>query len=137
MGGFVGPGMKKNAIFDILTGGPLWLDPDSELQFMPTDELARIAMALADQPGGDHVNRVYNVCGQGVVRLRDVLQWAGAVTGRNDVPVNPASPTVRYEVSIERISDRFEIPKSTESVRAFVQSDVAAEIARATTGAGA
>ena len=31
MGGFVGPGMRKNAIFDMLNDAPVWLHPDSEL----------------------------------------------------------------------------------------------------------
>src|SRR5262249_37848750 len=36
-GGFVGPGLRKNAIYDILHGGTLYLDPASELQFLHTD----------------------------------------------------------------------------------------------------
>jgi len=138
MGGFVGPGMKKNAIFDILTGSPLWLDPESQLQFMRTDELARIAMALADESGDDHVNRVYNVCGRGVVRLRDIVTWAAGAGLAGDIEVKPDAPKVQYEVSIERISEQFDITPSVDAVRAFVESDVAAEIAReAKTGAGA
>jgi len=127
MGGFVGPGLKKNAIFDILKGGPLFLHPDSQLQFMPTDELARIAMDLAEHQADDHVNRVYNVCGRGVVRLADVAAWCG----RTDIEVASDAPRVRYEVSIERLARWYDPPSTAESVRAFLATPDAAEIASA------
>lgn len=123
MGGFVGPGMRKNAIFDILFGDKLWLDPASELQFMPTDELARVAIELAD---AGQVGETFNVCGDGLVRLADVMGWAG-----RSVPVNPGSPAVRYEVGIDKVKRHVRIPRSSDSVRAFV------EAARATVLAGA
>jgi len=47
-GGFVGPGLKKNAIYDILHGGPLYLDPASELQYLHTARAAEIAFRLLD-----------------------------------------------------------------------------------------
>ena len=46
MGGFVGPGMKKNAIFDMLNDQPIWLTPDSELQFISTDRAAALVWSL-------------------------------------------------------------------------------------------
>lgn len=113
MGGFVGPGMRKNAIFDICFGEKLWLDPESELQFMPTDELARVALELVEK-------RVFgetlNVCGQGLVRLGDVMTWAG-----RNVPVNPGSPKVRYEVGTSKVAGVVRLPESAGSVRAFVE----------------
>src|SRR5581483_3152077 len=73
LGGLVGPGLWKNAVFDILNGGPLWLDPASELQFMSVDDCARIVLDLAERRTGD----VFNVCGRGVIRLADVIAAAG------------------------------------------------------------
>lgn len=110
-GGFVGPGLKKNAIFDILKGGPLWLDPRSELQFLRTDDAARIVMQLA----GDVTREVFNLCGSGVVRLSDVIERTG-----REVAVQPGSPLVRYDVSITKISRHIAIPDSRESVLQFV-----------------
>jgi len=115
MGGLVGPGLKKNAIFDILHGGPLWLDAESELQFMHSETLAELVLALVDRQVR---SEVYNVCGQGVVRLREVIEWAG--TG---VAVTPGSPKVRYEVNIEKLSRLVAVPPTRETVRAFVRAE--------------
>jgi nucleoside-diphosphate-sugar epimerase len=115
LGGFVGPGLKKNAIFDILQGGPMWLDPESELQFLHTDDCARIALSLIDNGPRD---QVLNLCGNGVVKLADVVGWAK----HEAIPVQPGSQRVRYDVSIEKISRLIPIPESAETVRAFVET---------------
>jgi len=114
LGGFVGPGLKKNAIFDILHGGPLWLDPESELQFLHTGDCARIVLDLA-QAGTEGT---YNLCGAGVVKLADVMRERG-----REVPVQPGSPRVRYEVSVERVRALAEIPETRRTVFQFVREN--------------
>lgn len=111
LGGFVGPGLKKNAIFDILNGGPLWLDPASELQFLHTDDAARIVLQLAR---GTAAREVFNLCGKGTIALSEVI----AATGRQ-VPVQPGSRLVRYDVSIEKIGSLVRIPLTRETVLRF------------------
>lgn len=117
LGGFVGPGLKKNAIFDIVWGEKLWLDPDSELQFMHTDDCARIIMGLAES--GAATNRTLNVCGAGVVRLREVMAWAG-----RSPPVNPGSPKVRYEVATAALARLTDVPPTPTVARRFVEQAV-------------
>ncbi|NUQ68558.1 MAG: NAD-dependent epimerase/dehydratase family protein [Phycisphaerales bacterium] len=116
MGGFVGPGLRKNAIYDILHGPKLWLHPDSELQYMPTDSLAAAALGLA---AAGHVNEVFNTCGRGLVKLADVMRWAG-----REVPIDAAAKRVRYEVGIAKIEQVMPMPPTDASVRAFVESSL-------------
>lgn len=111
-GGFVGPGLKKNAIFDILNGGPLWLDPASELQFLHTDDAARLVLEVADR---GVTREAVNVCGRGVISLSEVMERTGKY-----VAVNPGSPRVRYEVSIEKVSRWVEVPETRTAVLDFV-----------------
>lgn len=115
-GGFVGPGLRKNAIFDILNGGPLWLDPGSELQFMHSDEAAKIVLKLLDH---NIYNDIFNVCGRGVVKLNEVIDWAG-----KRVTVQPGSPLVRYEVNIDKVSALVEVPHTRSTVKDFVRSQL-------------
>lgn len=112
-GGFVGPGLRKNAIYDILHGGPLWLDPGSALQFLHTTSAAETILQLAATAPA---NQVYNVCGRGVISLTEVMEAAGVV-----VPVQPASPAVRYEVNIESAARYVAIPETRQSVLAYVR----------------
>jgi len=111
-GGFVGPGLKKNAIFDILSGGPLWLHPASQLQFLHTDDAARIVLELA---GRGLSREIVNVCGQGLISLEEAI----ASTGRT-VALRPDSPKVRYEVSIEKLSRSVSVPGTRSTVLAFL-----------------
>lgn len=116
MGGFVGPGMKKNAIFDILNGGPLWLDPASELQFLPTDALAAAVLDLA----GRAENETFNICGRGTVSLARVMAELGVA-----VPVTPGAPRVRYEIDLGKVSRHVELPRTDDAVLAFVRGEQA------------
>ena len=111
-GGFVGPRMMKNPIFDILKGGPLWLAPESELQFMHTDQAANIMLSLLNR---GICNDIFNICGRGVVKLREVINR----TGKN-IPVQPDSPRVRYEVNISKISALIEMPDTRITIFDFL-----------------
>ena len=116
-GGFVGPNMRKNAIFDILNGGPLWVDPASELQFIHTDDAARIVYGLVEK---GRRNETFNVGGRGVIQLADVV----AACGRG-VPVQPGAPRVFYNINIEKLCGIFEVPETRGAVISFVRNEMA------------
>lgn len=106
LGGMVGPGLRKNAVYDIMRGGPLWVSPESRLQFMGTDDVARIAMGLE---GG-----TYNLCGDGTVRIGDL-------PGASEVPVSEGAPHVTYEVDVRKASREAALPRSQDAVAEFMR----------------
>jgi len=115
-GGFVGPGLRKNAIFDLLQGGPLWLNPGSALQYLHTDDAARIVFRLVDQ-GSE--GEVFNVCGDGVIELNEVIEYIG-----QPVEFSAGSPTVLYDVSIEKLGNVVRVPSTRETVLDFVRDQL-------------
>ncbi|MGH2397088.1 MAG: NAD-dependent epimerase/dehydratase family protein, partial [bacterium] len=121
LGGAVGPGLNKNPIFDVLAGEALWVDPESEFQFLHTDRAAKTVMSLLDC---GTQNEVFNVCGRGVVSVREVMQWAG-----RDVSVRAGSPRIRYEVDINKVSALIDVPETRSTVRAFVYDELRARSA--------
>ncbi len=114
-GGFVGPGLKKNPIFDILRGGPLWLHPDSRLQYLHTDDAAKIVWQLVES---GRWGETVNVCGDGVVRLADVIARVG-----HPVAVQPDCPTVHYEINIDKLRGWMTVPRSEPAVFTFVDAE--------------
>lgn len=106
LGGMVGPGLKKNPVYDILHGGPLWISPDSRLQYMHTDDVARVAMRLE---GG-----TYNLCGSGTVRIGDL-------PGAGEVEVAEGAPRVTYDVDVRKISAEASLPRSERAAREFMR----------------
>ena len=112
-GGFIGPGLKKNAIYDILRGGPLYLHPASELQYLHTESAAEIVFHLLESGVR---NEVFNVCGKGVVSLSEVAALAPTT-----IVAQPGSPLVRYEISLEKLSRYIELPETRPEVIAFVR----------------
>ena len=74
LAGMVGPGLKKNPVFDVLQGRPLSIHPDSKYQFMSTDAVADAVWRLIES---GVTNRVVNVCGQGLISPRRISELAG------------------------------------------------------------
>jgi nucleoside-diphosphate-sugar epimerase len=113
MGGFTGPGLRKNAIYDILFGQRLWLDPASELQFIGTDAAAEIVMALASSGVS---GELFNLCGDGTVQLADVAAMA-----RRHPPVAQGAPRVRYQVSVDKLKGLIAVPRTCDTVHCLVE----------------
>lgn len=116
LGGFVGPGLRKNAIYDILFGDKLYLDPDSELQFLHAEDAAGVVLEIAESKTR---GETFNLCGAGTVALREVMEWAG-----KSVEVQPGSPVVKYDVAISKIRKYARVPRSRETVQAFVAASL-------------
>jgi len=113
LGGMVGHNLKKNSIYDIIHGGPLWLDPQSQLQFMNTDNVAQIVFTIINN---NIINNIFNVCGNGLVKLQDLLET------HNDVEIKPNSPVVKYNINIEKLKKILTVPDSMNTVKTFIKT---------------
>lgn len=115
MGGFVGPNLKKNAIYDMLSGAPLWLTPDSELQFIHADSAAEIVWELVEKPV---INEIVNLGASGVVNLGLLHSRL-----RSQSEFRDDARKVRFELSLDKLSGLLgrALPKSEHEVERFTR----------------
>lgn len=114
MGGFVGPGLKKNALFDLLTGGPLFVHPDSEFQYMDTRDLAKAVFTLCEGAAGKET--LLNLSARSTVSVRKAAAWAG-----RELPEESLSrPKVRAELNVDKAARIITLPETAETVRRFI-----------------
>ena len=111
-GGLIGPGLRKNPVYDLLTGAGLFVHPDSRFGFLSTRELAHIVDALirCDAEG------VVNACGHGLVSIREAME----ITNRRDAQAPADARPIRYEINHDKLSAVHEPSDSAATVRAFV-----------------
>jgi nucleoside-diphosphate-sugar epimerase len=120
LGGCVGPNLRKNSIYDILNSRPVWVRPDSRLQYMHADDVARCTFELL---GGGHTASVFNVCGTGTVSIGECIEWTGQVVRLAGEPQK--LPRVVYDINTDRVRTICEIPESRTVVRDFIQANIA------------
>ena len=116
MAGFVGPGLWKNSIFDLLNGQPLRVHPDSAYQYLHTSDLARAVFSVMET-GADR--EVFNVTGRGLMSLGDI---AALIPGCRPDPAWNSLPRERYELNIDKISRLYAVPPTVETIRRFVET---------------
>ena len=115
LAGMVGPGLKKNPVFDVLHGRPLSIHPDSQYQFMSTDAAAQAVWRLVESGCS---NRVVNVCGTGLISPREIAQLAG-----KPVVVAPeaeAAPPRIVHVNTRSAESMVDLPETQSTIREFV-----------------
>ena len=111
LGGMVGPGLRKNAAFDILYGNRLFVNKESAYQYMHTDEVARIVIYLVRNfAGGETIN----LCGDGVVRTQQIMDWTGKNIANDDLPYE------YYEINIEKLKAIMAIPTSQAAIKQYL-----------------
>ena len=115
LGNMVGPGLKKNPIYDAISGNPIWISADSRHSLIHTREVAEAIHRLVT---GGHRNRVLNVCGTGTVRVGDLpgligkeINFASGAEERHQV----------YWVNNDRLSELLPVPDSREALVGFVR----------------
>lgn len=114
-GGFVGPGLRKNAVFDVLHGDRIWVHPDSRFQFIHTDASAAACLELAREGAP---NEVYNLTASGTVSVQEVMELAGRMKSAPD----DAAQAV-YEMSTAKASAMISLPSSRDCVRRFLDEE--------------
>ncbi|MDR0993863.1 MAG: SDR family oxidoreductase [Verrucomicrobiota bacterium] len=125
MGGFVGPGLRKNAVYDLLCGGGLFVHPDSRFQYMDTRELASAVFTLYE--GARKNATLLNISSRGTVSLREVAEWAG-------VGIPPDADVlhrVHAEINVEKIGTLLELPQTLDTIQRFLRELRHGEIALA------
>lgn len=116
LAGMVGPGLRKNPVFDILRGLPLRIHPDSRYQYMATDEAAAICLSLLK--AGER-GRVFNVCGDGLISPREIADLSGRTMNLAELKAD-AVPRV-VEADTESLRSRGLARESVHAVRAFLE----------------
>lgn len=115
LGGLLGPGLRKNPVYDLLAGQPLRVHSDSLFGYIHTEEVARIVAHLLQQR---LTNEIVNVCGKGVVSVREMLAWVG----RTPEGADPSLPRIHYEINNEKLATFWKIPSSSATARDFIAS---------------
>ena len=121
MAGFIGRGLWKNSIHDLLTGQPLRVHPDSSYQYLDTAELARVVLDMAEKT--DVRKEIFNIAGAGLVSLREVAGW---IPGCRLDPAWDALPLERYELNTAKLRRWARLPPTRAAVQLFVQEWLAA-----------
>lgn len=118
LAGMVGPGLRKNPVYDILHGQPIRIHPESLYQFMHTDTVARLAWQLVEAKAS---RLVINLAGKGLVSPRDIAKLAGKELDLSMVPPN-AEPRI-VDVNTDNIELLSALPSSREAVGQFIQGE--------------
>ncbi|QGX41334.1 NAD-dependent epimerase/dehydratase family protein [Permianibacter aggregans] len=111
-GGFVGEGLKKNAIYDVLHGEKLWVNPESTFQFINTLDSARCVLELIKS---DINNEVVNLTAKGVISIAHVMKLAN-----REIPGGEDAKPVHYEISTKKVEQLVELPTTIETITRFL-----------------
>ena len=116
LGGMVGPGLNKNAVYDAVSGKPIWISAESELGIIHTRDVAAALHALVTH---GYRNCIFNVCGTGTLRIRDLLRLIG-----REVFFGPGAEERKeiYHINNSRLSQVMSIPQSRQAVVDFLRS---------------
>ena len=117
LAGMVGPGLIKNPIYDIINNKPLRIHPDSEYQFIHTDQVAQICWSLFEK----QLRRIkVNVCADGLISPRDIAGILG-------IPINllqlPADAVPRIvDINFDCLKQFTKVPQTIDVVSSFLDS---------------
>lgn len=117
----IGPGLKKNPVYDLLHDQPIFVSPDSELSLIDVETVARAITTIADSPAA---NQTINVAPTGSINVRDVAAQIGVTPHFES---GTAAAVYRYHINNEKMSALMSMPTSRDAVARFLQSRHAAD----------
>jgi nucleoside-diphosphate-sugar epimerase len=117
LAGMVGPGLRKNPVYDILHGNPLRIHPDSQYQFMTTADVAQIGWTLVERR--IH-GEVFNICGEGLISPREIASIARRELDLKLISGNDRPRIVHIDTS--KIRQVTTMPGTQESIAGFLMA---------------
>ncbi len=117
LSGMVGNGLKKNPIFDLVTGSKFWINPKSKYQYINTKNVSKIIFEILNK---GIRNEVFNIAGKGAVSFEQIAAKYKLVI--NEPGENKQSLPLRIvDVSTEKISSLISVPNTIEELDKFLK----------------
>lgn len=116
LAGMIGAGLRKNPVYDILHGQPLHIHPDSQYQFMLTDDVARLSWMFMIE---GNTGKIFNICGDGLISPKEIAHLA-----KKEMNLSMLEPHIRpriVNINIQKCSQLIPLPKTRKSITAFLQ----------------
>ena len=108
----VGENLIKGPIRDILDDKPLFLSPDSQLQFISTTEIAKVIEVLIDN---NVENEIFNVGGLGTVSILDLKDLL-----HKNISFHSNNRREVYEMDVLKLKKLFPLVKSEHYVKKLI-----------------
>ena len=110
----VGPNLKKNSVYDVIHYKKTFVSPKSEYQYIPTTEVAKIILELKNES-----KEIFNLCGDSTLVVEEIFKMANIDTKPElfDLRIE------KYEVNIDKIKSKTQIPKTIDSVKQYVKDN--------------
>jgi len=117
LGGVLGPGLKKNPVYDLIHDVPLRVHERSRYQYLSPDFLARAVFELARR---GRWGNVYNAAGSGTISLEEIRRRLGRTLNYqvSDPPVE------HYEIDNGKLTGVLEIPATSQTVEDFLAGEM-------------
>jgi nucleoside-diphosphate-sugar epimerase len=122
MAGFVGKGLKKNSIYDMLVGASLRVHPDSSYQYINTADFARILFDIILK--NKLKNHVINVAAGDSISLRTASTLIGYKL-RDEYERNPYEKCL---LNVEKAKALVALPSTYDTIRRFIEQVKSGEI---------
>jgi nucleoside-diphosphate-sugar epimerase len=117
LAGMVGPGLKKNPVFDLLHGNPLRIHPDSQYQFMHTDDVAACVWTLVELGIG---NEIFNICGAGLISPGRIAHMIGSALDPSQL--GPGAEPRIVDINTSKIEAILRMPSTEATVADFIEA---------------
>jgi len=115
LGNMVGPGLKKNPVFDALTGNLIRTSKQSQYGLIHTKDMALAFDRLVTL---GHTNQAINVCGTGTIRIEDISKY----TGRAISYASDSEETCQiYNINNDMLKNLIEVPTSKDTLLNFIR----------------
>ena len=106
--------LTKGFIYDLLHNKPLFITPNSRLQFITAKAIAEIIEILTNN--GTR-NEVFNVGGRGSCLVEDIIRWSrlgGKIQIKADQQV--------YEANVSKLTKKYPLKTSEEYIKDFIKN---------------
>lgn len=118
LAGMVGAGLRKNPVFDILHDRPIFIHPESQYQYMNTDDVAESAIWFI---ANGYRREIINVCGDGLISPRAIAAMAGKPL-RVSEEAQVSEPRI-VNINIEKFKKCTSVPSTRDSVAHFLRGE--------------
>jgi len=108
LGGMVGKDMAKGPVYDILQNGEIYVHPDSQFQFINTDEVAEILFTIINKKIS---NEIFNVCGTGSLSIKDIASILNQKIENNEYN------RLVYEINNKKIQTYKKLSSTKETIK--------------------